>query len=76
MTDDWKDEYRAHKEQTGLSWAAYYEEYFVHEDDLSDLRAEIDRLADRIDELTVGLRNHRQELFEIRTLLESTEYEP
>ena len=64
----WKEDWADHKEQTGLTWAEYHAEYFVHQDELSDLRAEIDDLTTHVEATKNSYQQLARELHEIRVL--------
>ena len=73
---DWKDEYREHKDETGLSWADYHDRHFVHTSELDDMATEIERLSEHVDAVTREYRDLKREFHEIKVMLESEEFDP
>ena len=70
MTESWKDRWREHKQETGLTWDEYHRKYFQHEEDIEDLRDSVERLDEHVQAVTEAYDELRQELWEIRTLME------
>lgn len=72
----WKDEYREEKQASGLTWDEFHERRFVYAEDLDDLAAAITTLADHVDAVEREYRDLKRELNEVRTLMESEEFDP
>lgn len=73
---NWKDNYREHKDETGLSWDDYHDRYFVHTDELADLESTVSELSEHVAAVTAEYKEMRHELNEVLTLLESEEFDP
>ena len=73
---DWKDEWRDHKDETGLSWSDYHDRHFVHTSELDDMATEIERLSEHVEAVTREYRDLKRELHETRVLLESEDFDP
>lgn len=72
----WKDDYREEKAASGLTWDEFHERRFVYAEDLEDLAATITTLSDHVAALEREYQAMRRELNEVRTLVESEEFEP
>jgi ATP-dependent protease HslVU (ClpYQ) peptidase subunit len=73
---NWKDEYRAEKEASGLTWDQFVARKLYHEDDLQDFAGVVADLHAEVEALRTEYEAFRHELNEVRTLLESDEYDP
>lgn len=74
MSDGWREEYRSEKEESGLTWDEFHEKRFVHVDDIAD--EELDALREHLEAVKNEYRDLKRELFEVRTMLESDEFDP
>jgi len=74
MSDDWRDEWRAEKEASGLTWDEFKREKFVHVDDIA--AAELEAIRDHLSAVESEYRQMKRELHETRVLLESEEFDP
>jgi len=74
MSDGWREEYRSEKEESGLTWDEFHDKRFVHVDDIAD--KELDALREHVEACRTEYRDLKRELFEVRTMLESDEYDP
>jgi ATP-dependent protease HslVU (ClpYQ) peptidase subunit len=72
----WKDEYREEKEASGLTWDQFVARKLYHEDDLRDFAGVVADLHAEVEALREEYESMRHELNEVRTLLESDEYDP
>ena len=70
----WKDDYREEKEASGLTWDEFHRERFVHVDDIAD--EELEQVRDHLEAVRNEYRDLKRELFEVRTMLESDEFDP
>jgi len=71
MTDDWKDRWRDHKDDTGLTWGEYHDRYFTHDHDRADLKARIaelegtiERLQDHLEAVEATYQRMHRDVFE------------
>lgn len=71
-----KDEYAEEKEASGLTWDQFVERKLYHEDDLQDFAGVVKDLSEQVEALTSEYEALRHELNEVRTMLESEEYDP
>jgi hypothetical protein len=70
----WKDDYRDEKEASGLTWDEFHEKRFVHVDDIA--AAELAEIREHLDAVRNEYRDLKRELFEVRAMLESDEFDP
>lgn len=71
----WKDDYREDKEASGLTWDEFHDRRFIYAEDLNDLAAAITTLADHAEAIQREYQGLRRELNEVRTLMESEEFD-
>jgi ATP-dependent protease HslVU (ClpYQ) peptidase subunit len=71
-----KDEYAEEKEQSGLTWDQFVSRKLYHEDDLQDFAGVVADLHAELEALREEYEALRHELNEVRTLLESDEFDP
>lgn len=64
----WKDEWRDHKEDTGLSWSEYHDRWFVHRTELDDLHNQLERIDNHLQAATNTYRQMHREAFEQRLM--------
>ena len=72
----WKDEYRAEKNESGLTWDEFHERRFVHVDELDDATATLSELSEHVKACTEAYEALKNELYEVRLLYESDEFDP
>lgn len=72
----WKDNYRAEKDESGLTWDQFVEREMFHEDELTGLLTHVAELGEQVEALTNEYESMRHELNEVRTMLESDEFDP
>lgn len=72
----WKDDYRAQKEESGLTWDEFHERRFVHVDELDSATATLEQLDEHVRACRNEYREMKRELHEVRRLLESEDFEP
>ena len=71
MTESWKNRHCEHKQETGLTWEEYHEQYFYHEDEIDDLRETVDHLDKHVRAVRNSYDDLREELATVRMLAES-----
>jgi hypothetical protein len=69
----WKDQYRDRKEASGLTWDEFVDQRLVHVDDIAD--SKLDDLTEHLEAVRNEYRDLKCEVFEVRKLAESDEYE-
>lgn len=67
---DWKNEYRERKQASGKTWDEFVATELHHEDDLDDLRGEVERLADNVEALAEHVRDLNRHIGEVLILVE------
>ena len=72
----WKDDYREEKNESGLTWDEFHERRFVHVDELDDATATLSELSEHVEACTEAYEALKNELYEVRLLYESEEYDP
>jgi hypothetical protein len=72
----WKDDYREHKNELGLTWSEYHDRQFVHVNDLDDATATLEELREHVEACTREYRDLKREFHELRVLLESEDLDP
>jgi len=60
----WKDDWREHKEQTGLSWADYHDRWFVHREDMDDLYEQMQAIQEQLEATRNTYQKMHREVFE------------
>ena len=70
----WKDDYREEKEASGLTWDEFHRERFVHVDDIA--ATELDAIREHLEAVRNEYRDMKREVYELKVMLESEEYEP
>ena len=75
-TMSWKDDYREEKAESGLTWDEFHERRFVHVDELDDATATLSELSEHVEACTEAYRELKNELYEVRLLYESDEFDP
>jgi hypothetical protein len=71
---DWKDRHRERKEQSGLSWDDYVNQRLVHVEDIPE--SELAEIREHLEAVRNEYRDMKREVFELKTMLESEEFEP
>ena len=71
---DWKDRHRERKAESGLSWNDYIEQRLVHVDDIPE--SELEEIREHLEAVRNEYRDLKRELFEVRVMLESEEFDP
>jgi len=71
-----KDEYAEEKERSDLTWDQFVSRKLYHEDDLQDFAGVVADLHAEVEALREEYEALRHELNEVRTLLESDEFDP
>jgi hypothetical protein len=69
----WKDQYRDRKEASGLTWDEFVDQRLVHVDDIAD--SKLDDLTEHLEAVRNEYRDLKCEVFEVRKLAESDEYD-
>jgi polyhydroxyalkanoate synthesis regulator phasin len=64
----WRDHYREEKEASGKTWDEFVRTELHHEDELDDLRSEVERLTDDVDALTEHVEDLRNNIGEVLIL--------
>ena len=70
----WKDEYRAKKESSGLTWDEFVHQRLVHVDDIPE--SELAEIREHLTAVRNEYRDLKRELHEVRVMLESDEFDP
>jgi polyhydroxyalkanoate synthesis regulator phasin len=65
---DWKDQYRDRKDASGKTWDEFVTTELHHEDELDDLRSQVERLTDDVDALSEHVRDLRNNIGEVLIL--------
>jgi phage shock protein A len=71
----WKDEYRDRKQASGKTWDEFVATELHHEDEIDDLRSEVERLADDVATLTEHVRDLRNNIGEVLILVRGADDE-
>jgi flagellar biosynthesis chaperone FliJ len=66
----WKEDYRQHKEETGLTWEEYHERYFTHESEIDSLRSEVETLQEHVEAVKNTYQKMQRELHEVQVLMD------
>lgn len=66
----WKDDYRERKDASGKTWDEFAETELHHEDDLDNLRSQVESLTAEVDALADHCQALRRKLGEIQILVE------
>mgnify|MGYP006914312621 CR=1 FL=1 len=69
----WKDQYRDRKEASGLTWDEFVDQKLIHVDDIAD--SKLDDLTEHLEAVRNEYRDLKCEVFEVRKLAESDEYD-
>ena len=70
----WKDEYRERKEASGLTWDEFVDQRLVHVDDIPE--SELAEIREHLDAVRREYRDMKREVYELKTMLESDEFDP
>jgi uncharacterized protein YbaA (DUF1428 family) len=70
----WKDEYRERKEASGLTWDEFVQQRLVHVDDIPE--SELAEIRAHLDAVRREYRDMKREVYELKTMLESDEFDP
>ena len=70
----WKDEYRERKEASGLTWDEFVDQRLVHVDDIPE--SELAEIRAHLDAVRREYRDMKREVYELKTMLESDEFDP
>ena len=70
----WKDEYRERKEASGLTWDEFVDQRLVHVDDIPE--SELAEIRDHLDAVRREYRDMKREVYELKTMLKSDEFDP
>ena len=70
----WKDEYRERKEASGLTWDEFVDQRLVHVDDIPE--SELAEIRAHLDAVRNEYRDMKREVYELKTMLESDEFDP
>lgn len=70
----WKDDYREEKDASGLTWDEFVDQRLVHVDDIPE--SELAELREHLEAVRNEYRDLKRELFEVRVMLESEEFDP
>lgn len=65
---DWKEAYREQKESSGKTWDEFVQTELYHEDELNDLRSQVDQLNEDVTELTKHVKDLRDNISEVLIL--------
>jgi predicted nucleic acid-binding Zn-ribbon protein len=67
----WRDQYRDRKDASGKTWDEFVRTELHHEDELDDLRSQVERLTDDVDALTEHVEDLRNNIGEVLILVRS-----
>lgn len=70
----WKDDYRERKDASGLTWDEFVQRRLVHVDDIPE--SELAEINDHLEAVRNEYRDLKRELFEVRVMLESEDFDP
>ena len=70
----WKDDYRERKDASGLTWDEFVQRRLVHVDDIPE--SELAEIREDLEAVRNEYRDLKRELFEVRVMLESEDFEP
>ena len=70
----WKDDYRERKEASGLTWDEFVQQRLVHVDDIPE--SELAEIREHLDAVRREYRDMKREVYELKTMLESDEFDP
>ena len=70
----WKDDYREQKDASGLTWDEFVQRRLVHVDDIPE--SELAEIREHLEAVRNEYRDLKRELFEVRVMLESEDFEP
>lgn len=70
----WKDTYRDKYEQSNLTWDEFVEQELVHVDEIP--KSELEEMNDHLEAVRNEYRDMKREVYELKIMLESEEYEP
>ena len=70
----WKDTYRDKYEQSNLTWDEFVEQQLIHVDEIPE--SEIQELNAHLEAVRNEYRDMKREVYELKTILESEEYDP
>ncbi len=70
----WKDDYRDRKDASGLTWDEFVQQRLVHVDDIPE--SELAEIREHLEAVRNEYRDLKRELFEVRVMLESEDFEP
>jgi phage shock protein A len=65
---DWKGDYRDKKESSGKTWDEFVQTELHHEDELDDLRNQVNQLTEDVTELSKHVRELRNNIGEVLIL--------
>lgn len=70
----WKDTYRDKYEQSNLTWDEFVEQRLVHVDEIPE--TQLDEMNEHLEAVRNEYRDMKREVYELKTMLESEEYDP
>lgn len=70
----WKDEYREQKDASGLTWDEFVQRRLVHVDDIPE--SELAEIREHLEAVRNEYRDMKREVYELKTMLESDEFDP
>jgi len=65
---DFRDEYRAKKEESGLTWEQFVEREIYHQDEIDGLEQQVGALENQVVTLTTVIKRLQRELHEANVL--------
>jgi len=65
---DWKDHYRAKKEESGKTWDEFVQEDLYHQDEIDGLEQQVGALENQVVTLTTVIKRLQRELHEANVL--------
>lgn len=72
----WKDDYHEAKQDSGLTWDEFVDRRMIHVDDLDSAADVIADLCRHVQDVEDEYAALKEELVEVRLLLESEEFDP
>jgi len=65
---DWKEHYRAKKEESGKTWDEFVQEDLYHQDEIDGLEQQVGQLENQVVTLTTVIKRLQRELHEANVL--------
>jgi phage shock protein A len=65
---DWKNQYRDRKRRSDKTWDEFVQTELHHEEEIDDLRSQVDQLSDDVDALAAHVRDLNRNIGEVLIL--------